>query len=70
MNNIEIMFKEMYEYLNDTKNIFGTWNMGGPSKRDNLIGIIKRYEFKIDIDDVFSDFRKYIKENNLEKLKF
>lgn len=67
---IEDLFKEMYEYLDDTKNVFGTWNIGGPSKRDNLIKIINRYNIEIKVEDIFLAFEKYIEENNLEKIRF
>lgn len=70
MNNIEKMFKEMYDYLQETKNVMGNWNLGGASKRDNLIIIARFYNIYTDDEQLLLDFKKYIEENNLEKLKF
>ncbi|MCB2287710.1 hypothetical protein LGK99_11530 [Clostridium algidicarnis] len=70
MNDNEEMFKQMYKYLLETKNVFGTWNVGGPSKKDNLIIIANRYKVNMTDEEVITAFRVYIQENKLEMLKF
>lgn len=70
MSNKEEMFRLMYGYLQDTKNIFGTWSIGGPTKRDNLIIEARKYNRDMSDDEIIKEFEEFIEKNNLEKLNF
>lgn len=70
MSNKEEMFKAMYAYLQDTKNIFGTWSIGGSTKRENLIIEARKYNRDMSDEEIIKEFEKFIEKNNLEKLNF